>query len=108
MENFTIIQDIAAIALMLGGVFFMLVGSIGINRLPDFYCRAHAAGKVDTLGIMMFVGGMVVYEGLTLTSAKLILIIAFVAVTSPVATHALARRALLSGLKIWERQEPLK
>lgn len=108
MDILLLLQEIVAVLLMFGGVFFMLVGSIGINRLPDFYTRAHAAGKVDTLGIMMFLGGMVVHEGFVLNSAKLLLIIAFVAVTSPVASHALARRAILSGLKIWQRKEPLK
>jgi multicomponent Na+:H+ antiporter subunit G len=98
METFL---NLLAGVLMIGGVLFMLVGSIGINRLPDFYTRAHAAGKVDTLGIMMFLGGMVVFEGLSLSSAKLLLIIVFVAFTSPVAAHALARRALLFGLKPW-------
>ncbi len=95
------LQDALAILLVLGGTFFMLVGSIGINRLPDFFTRAHASGKVDTLGILMFLSGLAVFEGFTLTSAKLLLIIVFVAFTSPVAAHALARRALLYGMKPW-------
>ena len=97
----TFLQDAVAVILVLGGTFFMLVGSIGINRLPDFFTRAHAAGKVDTLGILMFLTGLAVFEGFTLTSAKLLLIIVFVAFTSPVAAHALARRALLYGMKPW-------
>ena len=97
----TLIQNALAVILVLGGTFFMLVGSIGLNRLPDFYTRAHSAGKVDTLGILMFLTGWAVFEGFTLTAAKLLLIIAFVAFTSPVATHALARRALQFGMKPW-------
>ena len=97
----TLIQDALAVFLVLGGTFFMLVGSIGINRLPDFYTRAHASGKVDTLGILMFLSGLAVFEGFSLNAAKLLLIIAFVAFTSPVASHTLARRALLFGLKPW-------
>lgn len=97
----TLLQNILTILLVLGGTIFMLVGSIGINRLPDFFTRSHASGKVDTLGILMFVGGLAVYQGVSLDAAKLLLIIAFVAVTSPVASHQLARRALLFGLKPW-------
>lgn len=97
----TTLVNAIAIILVLGGTFFMLVGSIGLLRLPDFYTRAHASGKVDTLGILMFLTGLAVFEGFTLTAAKLLLIILFVAFTSPVATHALARRALLFGLKPW-------
>lgn len=96
-----LLVDIIAVFFMLGGTFFMLIGSIGLNRMPDFYTRSHASGKVDTLGIMMFLTGMIFFEGMTINSAKLLLIIAFVALTSPVATHALTRRALLFGLKPW-------
>lgn len=95
------LQDAVAVTLVLAGTFFMLVGSIGINRLPDFYTRAHASGKVDTLGILLFLSGLAVFEGFSLNAAKLLLIIAFVAFTSPVASHALARRALMFGLKPW-------
>lgn len=56
----TLVQNILTIVLVLGGTIFMLVGSIGLNRLPDFYTRAHASGKVDTLGILMFVSGLAV------------------------------------------------
>jgi multicomponent Na+:H+ antiporter subunit G len=97
----TLLQNGLAVFLVLGGTFFMLVGSIGINRLPDFYTRAHASGKVDTLGILMFLSGLAVFQGFTLNAAKLLLIIAFVAATSPVASHALSRRALQFGLKPW-------
>lgn len=97
----SLLQQIVSILLMAGGVFFMLVGSIGLIRLPDFYTRVHAAGKVDTLGVLMFVAGMIVYTGFSLDSAKLLLIFIFVALTSPVASHALARRALLFGFKPW-------
>jgi len=32
------------------GLFFVLAGSIGVLRFPDFYTRLHAAGMTDTLG----------------------------------------------------------
>jgi multicomponent Na+:H+ antiporter subunit G len=95
------LQTVAAAALIIGGAFVMLVGSIGINRLPDFYSRTHAAANVDTLGILLFVGGLAVHEGLTINSAKLGLIVLFLVLTSPVASHALARRALVVGLVPW-------
>jgi multicomponent Na+:H+ antiporter subunit G len=97
----TVLQDVLTVALVLGGTFFMLVGSIGINRFPDFYTRAHASGKVDTLGILMFVGGLAVYQGISVDAVKLLLIVVFVAITSPVASHQLARRAMFLGLEIW-------
>jgi multicomponent Na+:H+ antiporter subunit G len=99
-----LLLDVLAVFFILAGVFFMLVGSIGINRFPDFYTRMHASGKVDTLGILLFVIGLIFFEGFTLVSFKLALIFVFIAMTSPVAAHALARRALVFGLKPWKKK----
>lgn len=87
------------------GVFFLLVGSIGLIRLPDFYSRAHAVGKSDTLGVMLVVLGLVVHEGVSLNSVKLIMITIFVGLTSPTATHALAKAAFRFGLRPWFRTD---
>ncbi|MFO7726800.1 MAG: monovalent cation/H(+) antiporter subunit G [Desulfonatronovibrio sp.] len=105
METLT---NILALVFVLLGVFFMLAGSIGINRFPDFYSRAHASGKVDTLGILLFIVGLMFFEGFNLISLKLMLVAVFVAMTSPVAAHALARRALVFGLKPWTRKQKEK
>jgi multicomponent Na+:H+ antiporter subunit G len=102
------VREAVAVILMLGGVGFMLIGSIGINTLPDFYARCHAAGKVDTLGILLVLAGMMVHEGLHLNSLKLLLVICFVLVTSPVATHFLMRRAFIAGFKFWSKPEAKK
>ncbi len=108
MDTIALIQEIIAVLLMLGGVGFMLIGSIGINTLPDFYTRCHAAGKVDTLGIVLLLMGMMVHEGLSLNSLKLALVICFVLMTSPVATHFLMRRAFIAGFRFWSKLEAPK
>jgi len=87
------------------GAFFLLVGSIGLVRLPDFYARAHATGKSDTLGVMLTTFGLVVHEGLTLNSLKLLLLLYFVALTSPTATHALTKAAFRAGLVPWFKKD---
>jgi len=93
------IFDITAVILISGGVFFLLIGSIGLIRLPDFFTRSHATGKADTLGVLLVLTGLMVYEGLTLNSAKMLIILVFVGLTNPTATHALARAAFLFGVK---------
>lgn len=93
------ISNIICIILVVTGIVFMLMGSIGILRLPDFYSRSHATSKSDTLGILFVISGLVVYEGFTLSAIKLIFIILFIAFANPIGTHALARSALLRGLK---------
>ena len=67
------LQDIVSVAMVCAGAFFMLIGGIGIIRLPDFFSRTHAISKSDTLGIMLVLGGLAVHLGFTLTSVKLII-----------------------------------
>jgi multicomponent Na+:H+ antiporter subunit G len=85
------------------GVFFALLGSVGILRLPDFYTRSHAAAKPDTLGLLLLMLGLALREGMTINAAKLILIGVFVGLANPAATHALGRAAVRMGLKPWMR-----
>jgi multicomponent Na+:H+ antiporter subunit G len=95
--------EIAGALLLVAGTLFMLVGSIGILRLPDFYSRTHAATNVDTLGIFLFVIGLAVKEGANLSTLKLVLVALFILLVNPVGTHALASSALSYGLKPWFR-----
>jgi multicomponent Na+:H+ antiporter subunit G len=87
------------------GSFFLLIGSIGLIRLPDFYARAHATGKSDTLGIMLVITGLIILEGFTLNSAKLLIMIVFVALTNPTATNALTRAAFRFRLHPWFKKD---
>jgi multicomponent Na+:H+ antiporter subunit G len=87
--------------LLVSGFFFVFVAALGVLRLPDFYTRLHASGKSETFGMMLFLLGMVFFEGATLTSAKLILIFAFIMLGNPTGTHIVSRAAYKSGLKPW-------
>lgn len=87
------------------GAFFLLIGSIGLIRLPDFFSRTHATGKADTLGIMLVILGLVLTQGYSINSAKLLIIIAFVGLTNPTATNALSRAAFRFRLKPWFKAE---
>ena len=86
-------------------VFFLLAGVIGLFRFPDFYTRMHAAGKCDTLGSLLVVSGLAVYTGFTLGSFKIIFIAVFVFLTSPTATHAIARAAFKNKLPLWTKDK---
>ena len=80
------------------GVVALLIGSLGLVRLPDVYARIHAVGMIDTAGASLIILGMVIHSGFTLVSAKLILIGVFMFFTSPIATHAVARAAHKMGV----------
>lgn len=95
----TVLQITISVIFILLGIMFMLAGSIGMLRLPDFYSRSHAVSKSDTLGIIFVISGLVIYEGFTQGGLKLLLIVLFIALSNPIGTHALARAAIKKGVK---------
>ncbi len=86
-------------ACILAGGFFCVVGGVGLIRMPDFYTRMHAASLTETLGAGFLLLGLMIQAGLTLVTAKLLMIGLLIFFTSPAATHALAKAALFRGLK---------
>lgn len=102
------VAQIASIALMAGGAFFLLVSTVGLLRLPDFFSRSHAVGKSETLGSLLFLSGLGIYNGWALESAKLVLILIFIAATNPSGIHVLTRAALRKGVDIWVTPEDRK
>jgi len=93
------LQSLVSIILVVLGITFMLSGSVGLLRLPDFYTRSHAVSMSDMLGIIFVMFGLVIYEGFTQSGLKLILVILFIALANPIGTHALARAAYKKRLK---------
>lgn len=91
--------DIVSGVLLAAGSFFIIVGAIGLIRLPDMFTRMHGAGVTDTLGAGLFIAGLMVQGGLTLTTVKLLMIIVFLFFASPSSSYALANAALSQGLK---------
>lgn len=99
----TYIISLIADLMVLGGVFFIFTGAMGVLRMPDFYTRTHPAGLADSLGAPLVLAGIAVHYGFSVFSLKLILLIVFLLITNPAATHALAKAAILSGLEPWVR-----
>jgi multicomponent Na+:H+ antiporter subunit G len=95
--------NLLAAALLVTGAFFLVAGAIGYLRLPDFFTRMHAISKSDTLGALLSVAGLACLSGDVLVALKLLLIGFFVFLANPVATHALSRAALLTGVKPWTK-----
>ena len=75
--------------MLIGGLFFFFAGAVGILRFPDFYSRLHPAGKLDTMGLFTSMVGVALWVahdghlGSVLTALKILLIVAFVFITSP-------------------------
>ena len=86
-----LLLELIAIAAILIGTFFSIVGAMGAWRLPDVYTRLHATGKVGVFGVvLLLVAAMLVTP---LGWAKGALLIVLLMVAGPVVTHALASAA---------------
>jgi multicomponent Na+:H+ antiporter subunit G len=99
------VPDVLSWLLLGSGGFFLITGSIGVLRLPDFYSRLHAVGVCDTLGTGLILLGLMVQGGLSLATVKLMLILYFVIFTGPTSIHAMAEAALRGGLRPGDESE---
>lgn len=94
--------DVTTLVLLLIGVFFFIVGTIGLLRFPDVFTRLHATTKSDTLGAVAILTGLGLYSGGFFTATKMLLIIVFIFWANPTAAHAIAKAAYLSGEQPYE------
>ena len=94
-----LVWDILSWFAILTGSAFLLIGSIGLVRLPDMFTRSHATGVTETLATYLLILGMAFQAGLSLVTVKLIVIALFMFFASPTSTHALTRAALDGGMK---------
>ena len=92
------IIDLLSWLLILTGGAFGVVGGIGILRLPNFFTRIHAAGMTETMCAPLILLALMLQTGWTLVTFKLFAIFVFLVLTSPAATHALAKAARHGGV----------
>jgi multicomponent Na+:H+ antiporter subunit G len=93
-----LVLDALSWALILAGSAFVVIGALGLVRMPDLYTRMHAASVTDTLGAGLLLGGLMLQAGLSLVTLKLVFLIVLFFFTGPVVTHALAQAALHEGV----------
>jgi multicomponent K+:H+ antiporter subunit G len=88
--------DLIESAVLLIGAFFVLVGSVGLLRLPDFLSRLHAPTKATTLGL----GGLLLASMIHFSAQRgdislhELLILLFLFLSAPVGAYMLAKAAL--------------
>lgn len=91
--------DLVAQGCLLTGALLVLFGGIGVLRFPDFFTRMHAAGVTETLAATLILAGLMLMAGWSLVLFKLVLILLFIMITSPTASHVLAKSALHGRLE---------
>lgn len=115
--NAQAILNILTTIALISGLFFLLVGAIGVLRLPDLFLRMIAASKCITLGVTSmllaavfhFIAGGIaqspedpIGSSAVAASTKAILVILFQFVAGPVAIQILAKAAHLDGVQMWK------
>jgi multicomponent Na+:H+ antiporter subunit G len=105
------VLDVLVVIFMAAGLFFFFGTTVGLLRFPDFYSRTHAAGKGDSLSVILMLLGAALYNlhnpccAAMLVSVKIPSIGVFVFIASPTATHAIMDAGYESGVCHWSRQE---
>lgn len=82
------------------GLLVIATGVYSVLAYKEFYSRVVITAKVDTVGFITLLIGVMLIEGPTFTTAKVFLVVLFEMLTSPLSTHAIARSAFTSGYRI--------
>lgn len=98
------------IVLLLAGSFFFIAATVGVLRMPDAYNRGHVAGKGDSPGFILCLGGVWLYW-LTinpLQSLKILVIIVFMLFANPIAIHSILRLCFRTGTALDPHTKTIK
>ncbi len=93
-------------ACALAGLGLMLLAGVGLLRLPDALCRAHAVAKATALGIALILCAVWLDLGAGAAGFKVVLVILFQLATIPVASHLMARVALRADVPLYRGEPP--
>jgi multicomponent Na+:H+ antiporter subunit G len=96
-------NEIIGIIFVIIGLGFDFLGCLGLVRFPDVYNRLQAATKCVTFGTCSILLGTFFVLGFTSAGIKCLLMLIFVLLTSPTASHALARASHKAGVPLWEK-----
>lgn len=87
------------------GIFFVIAGVVGMIRMPDTYCRLQSSTNIATMGALPIAIGCAIY-GFAIGNASLgikaLVIVFFLILTNPVASHAMTKAAYKSKAKLFE------
>ena len=91
-----IVQFIIAAVLIAAGIFVFFTATIGVFRYKYILNRMHVAAQCDTMGALLCIAGCMVLTGISFTTLKLLLVIAFIWAASPLCAHLIAKAEYVS------------
>lgn len=99
------LSGVFAISFIVIGAIFSLIAAVGTIRMPDLYMRMQSATKAGTLGVACVVIAAAIYFGTILVIVEAVLIVVFLFITAPVASHLIARAAYHTSVPLWEQTD---
>ena len=73
------------------GLFVLVTATLGLFRFHYVLNRIHATALADTLAVLTILAGLALAWGFTPVTLKLLAVVAFLWLTSPVASHLIGR-----------------
>ncbi len=89
-------------AFLLAGLLVFVSAAVGVNKFKRALNRMHAAALGDTLGILFMILGLAIWKGLGFASFKLLLVVLFFWLASPVAGHMISRLEVMTDEDLGE------
>jgi multicomponent Na+:H+ antiporter subunit G len=96
------LREVAVALLVVTGAALSLIAALGLHRFTDTYARLHAAGKSGTLGLALVLSAAILWHGPVGIDVMTLL---FVLLTTPVATHMIAKAMYETGYRPWETSD---
>ena len=96
-------MQLAGDIILLMGAIFIFLGAFGLIRMPDVYNRIQVGTKAVTLGAIGVIVGVALIH--PLWWSKLLVILGFILLTSPVSSSAITRAFYRSGIVPWKKRD---
>jgi multicomponent Na+:H+ antiporter subunit G len=95
-------SEILLCVLLVAGALFIFIAAVGMLRLPDLFMRLTCNAKSATLGLGLLLVGLALYFAEIGITSRALATVCFLLLTTPVASHRIARVAYLEGIELWE------
>ena len=99
------VKEIISFVFFLIGAIFMFISALGMIRLPDFYIRNSASTKAVVLGVTLILLGVGIHFNDIMIFIEIFAIMFFIYLISPLAAHIVARAAVITKVKFWEKTD---
>ncbi len=87
------------------GLFFVIMGLVGIYRFHNFYARLLSAADIDTVGLITILIGVACLSGINWFTLKVLLILVLLLIVNPIVTSSIAASAFFSGYKLKKKED---